>query len=147
MCLRKGHISRECCMKTRPVCGGKYHAAICNHQIGTTSRESEAPPPVVSSCDQTPQSGLNPEAGSFQPHTSTSLLLGARGMVLLQTTRVQIYVPVRPEQVMDARAILDTGSQQSYAMQRVKDALALKVHSNQLMSIATFGYRHGYVML
>jgi hypothetical protein len=78
VCLRRGHISQECRAKTHCFeCGGKHHASICNQVTG----ESEAAPPVVSSCDRASQSGLslNPKAGSFQPTTSASLLVGAKG--------------------------------------------------------------------
>ena len=116
-------------MRTRcSECGGKH---IC---AGTNPRESE-PLPVTNPPDRTP---LNPEAGSFQP-TSASLLVGARGTALLQTARVRIYDPEKPGPSVDTRAILDTGSQQSYATQRVTDALGLKAHNHQSMSIATFG--------
>ena len=133
LCLRKRHITRDCRVRTRcSECGGKHHPAIC---AGTNPRESEAPPPATNPPDRTP---LNPEAGSFQP-TSASLLVGARGTALLQTARVRIYDPEKPGRSVDTRAILDTGSQQSYATQRVKDALGLKAHNHQSMSIATFG--------
>ena len=93
----------------------------------------------MSSHDQVSPSGLDPKAGSFQPTTSASLLVGARGTALLQTARVRIYDPERPGQSVDVRAVLDRGSQQSYATQRVKDALDLKAHGNQSMLVATFG--------
>ena len=37
------------------------------------------------------------------------------------------------------RAILDTGSQQSYTTEKVKDALLLNCHEKRTMSVVTFG--------
>ena len=43
---------------------------------------------------------------------------------------------------MEVRAVLDTGSQQSYATQRVQDALALESHGKRTLSVMTFGSRN-----
>ena len=58
--------------------------------------------------------------------------------MLLQTAIVRVYNPEKPGCSIDIRAIVDTGSQQSYASQRVKDALALKRCRRQTMSVMTF---------
>ena len=80
---------------------------------------------------------LDPEARPFQPQ-NTALLVGTKGAVLLQTASVHAYDPERPEHSMTVRAILDTGSQQSYVSQRVKDTLALKPSCKQTLSVMTF---------
>ena len=82
---------------------------------------------------------LNPGASTFLPPANTSLFIGAKEAVLLQTAKVQIYNPDKPDQALEVRAVLDTGSQQSYATQRVKDVLALESRMQQAMSIMTFG--------
>ena len=125
-------ISRDCRTRTRcAVCNGKHHTSICDGAVNPSPRAPEPTTP-------TQPMGLNPEAPKFQPPTS-SLFVGGKGTVLLQTARVQIYDPEHRERTLEVRAILDTGSQQSYATQRVKQALALKPCSQQTMSIMTFG--------
>ena len=52
---------------------------------------------------------------------------------------MRICDPEQPEQAIEARAILDTGSQQSYATNRVKETLQLTPHRHQSLSIMTFG--------
>ena len=84
--------------------------------------------------------GLNPTAPSFQPPTTTStLLVNTRGPVLLQTARLKLSNPENPERVIEVRAILDTGSQQSYVTDKVKNALSLRCHEKRMMSLMTFG--------
>ena len=65
-----------------------------------------------------------PRAPSFQappsqPPSTSSLFVGAKHAVLLQTAQVRVYDPDKPDRSMEFRAILDTGSQHSYATQRV----------------------------
>lgn len=59
--------------------------------------------------------------------------------MLLQTARVQLFNPENPGRSVEVRAILDTGSEQSYTTEKVKDALLLKCHEKRTMSVVTFG--------
>jgi len=52
---------------------------------------------------------------------------------------VKLFNPEYPGQTVEVRAILDTGSQQSYATSKVKDALSLRCHEKRTMSVMTFG--------
>ncbi len=125
MCLRKGHLIRFCRSKQRcNVCGGKHHSSIC-----TSSGQTESA-----------TTGLNPSSPPFQsPTTTSTLLVSARGPVLLQTAIIKLFNAEEPKRSIEVRAILDTGSQQSYATKRVKDALALKCLEKRTMSVMTFG--------
>ena len=119
ICLRRGHISRECRSRVRcSGCGGKHHLAVC-YKLSTTesvSTNSTQSAGNVSS-DPTPrEAALNPGASPFQPNTSanTTMLVDGRGAVLLQTAKMSIYNPINPERLLTVRAIFDTGSQRSY---------------------------------
>ena len=59
--------------------------------------------------------------------------------MLLQTVRVRLFNPSNPRRLIEVRAILDTGSQQSYTTEKVKDALLLYCHEKRTMSVVTFG--------
>ena len=113
VCLRKGHLGRQCRSKLLcVVCGGKHHPSIC---AKTSPREKE---PAAQT--EPPVTGLNPAASPFQSPTTTSMLLvNARGPVLLQTAKVKLFNPENPERGIEVRAILDTGSQQSYVTDKV----------------------------
>jgi len=78
---------------------------------------------------------LNPGARPFQPHT---LLAGMKGAVLLQTAGVHVFNLENPSCCMKVRAVLDTGSQQSYVSKQVKDTLALTPQRQQMLSVMTF---------
>ena len=136
LCLGRGHLSRQCRSKARcSECNGGHHRSICSGSAGWTQNPQPAGANASSTSSSSPN--LNPEARPYQP-PSTSLLVGAKGAVLLQTTNVRVYDPEVPEHSMNVRAILDTGSQQSYVSQRVRDVLVLKPHRKQTMSVMTF---------
>jgi len=85
-----------------------------------------------------PHVALNPDTPPFQVPTST-LYIGTSKNVLLQTAQVILYNPKRPSSTLKVRAVLDTGSQRSYATDTVKKALNLESKEVQRLSIATFG--------
>ena len=141
VCMARGHISRNCRSKTRcTACNGRHHHTICGER--TELKCSQETPPSSGASQEansdSTASSLNPGAKPFQ-HPSASLLVGAKGAILLQTASVQVCDPERPERSMNVRAILDTGSQQSYASQHVKDTLLLKPRRKHVLSMMTFG--------
>ena len=89
---------------------------------------------------ESPVTGLNPAASPFQPPMTTSMfLVNVRGPVLLQTARVKLFNPENPERMIEVRAILNTGRQQSYATDKVKNVLSLRCHKKLTMFLMTFG--------
>ncbi len=74
---------------------------------------------------------LNPASPPFQPPGTSTLLVNARGPVLLQTAIIKLFNPEEPRRSIEVRAILDTGSQQC--------DLALKCLEKRTMSVMTFG--------
>ena len=143
VCLRRGHLARQCRSNIRcSTCGGRHNTTICSKSATPRGPEDghTGQPRNVNS-QSTP---LNPRAPSFQappsqPPSTSSLFVGAKDAVLLQTARVRVYDPDKPGRSMEFRAILDTGSQHSYATQRVKDNLAVQARERRMMSIMTFG--------
>ena len=84
-----------------------------------------------------PVTVLNMAASPFQPPmTASMLLVNARGPVLLQTAKVKLF---NPERMIEVRPILNTGSEQSYVTDKVKNALLLRCHERRTMSLMTFG--------
>ena len=108
-----------------------------------TLADSVAPSYVVPRVEgerEPPSTLLNPAAPTFQhPATTFTLLVNARGQVLLQTARVRLFNPDNPRRSVEVKAILDTGSQQSYTTEKAKDALLLDCHGKRAMSVVTFG--------
>ena len=147
VCLRRGHISREC--RSRSKCGkcsARHHVSLCAQ---ASANEGSAAPPVATStpgtgltattgAGSTSHVALNPVAPPFQVPTST-FYIGTSNNALLQTAQVVLYNPERPSSTLKVRAVLDTGSQRSYATDTVKKALNLDSKEMQQLSIATFG--------
>ncbi len=142
VCLKRGHIGRECRARLRcSKCSGKHHIAICS---ATKERQGSGglPPKTPVKPTDGERSGLNPMAPPFsepRPDPSTTLYVDASRTVLLQTAQTILYNPESPQTTIGARVILDPGSQRSYITERARTSLKLKPTGQQCMSISTFG--------
>jgi hypothetical protein len=74
-----------------------------------------------------------------QATTSQTMYVGTRTSILLQTAKVNIYKPGMQENRVNARLILDSGSQRSFVTTRVKNQLNLDAEGTENLMIKTFG--------
>lgn len=148
ICLRRGHIGRECRSRSKcSKCCGRHHFTICSRMSREDAKQTSPAVPTIDESSVRPvtlqtnpqTSSLNPNATSFVAPPTTSMYVSAGKTVLLQTARVLVYNPDAPQSSLEIRAVLDTGSQRSYVTNQVKDALALKPEGEQCMSIISFG--------
>jgi len=158
VCLRRGHISRECRSNMKcSKCKGRHHVSICPNtltdstgsgQTGSTilpsTTQSQTDPainqfPVGASATERP--GLNAEAPSFQSQNchSTSLWVNSDQAVLLQTAQALVFNPTAPQMSRHVRMVLDCGSQRSYITDQVVKELSLVPEGEQSLTIMTFG--------
>ena len=71
VCLRRGHISRECKSPKRCVkCNGWHHVSICSQGIGNT--RSNLPGEATAEKKMKPPSGMTPPSHSMQPWNQCS---------------------------------------------------------------------------
>ena len=140
-CLRKGHIGRVCRSSTKCLhCKGRHHTSICEARSQSAGQTEVAS--LAQSSASTTTTGLNPNAPSYNPPTTTSTLCSdQRKTILLQTARGVIQNPQKPQNLIEVRLLLDSGSQKSYLTERAKDLLRLEPAGEQVLSIATFGAR------
>ena len=164
VCLRRGHISRECRRQGRcPKCGGKHHGSICsrgtdssnaipsvpdrsgNTTAASQSRANLSVPSTASSRDESAtaqQSTLNAGAPSFRSQDSrstTSLWVRSDQAVLLQTAQALAFNPEVPQKSQQVCIVLDCGSQRSYVTERLMKELSLNAQGEQPLTIMTFG--------
>ena len=159
ICLRRGHISRECRSSMRcSKCRGRHHISICpssftdssvhtgtgafndtNHSQGSVPDASTSRPPGGSPAAQ--RSGLNAGAPTFQAQAprSTSLWVNSDRAILLQTAQALVSNPNVPQHSRNAHLILDCGSQRSYITERLAKELMLVPEGRQTLTIMTFG--------
>ena len=152
VCLKRGHISKECRSKYKcSKCGNRHHVSICSKtpvsdtttDMTSTSSTSKTHVNLTTTSSQAKASNLNPDATIFQVPTTVSMYIDSNKTILLQTARTCICNVNMPEYSMEIRAVLDTGSQRSYITERAKKALKLKSEDEQRMSIMTFGAQKG----
>ena len=156
VCLKRGHVSRECRSRSRCFsCGGRHHTSICESQnTQAPTKEPPVKPNPVKSC-------LNPSASPFghsgtpqplnnptpmvrfanPPATTdtTGLYVQASRGVLLQTARAIVFNPHQPDRSIEVRVILDSGSQRSYITEQTRRSLGIASQQKKTMSIITFG--------
>ena len=98
VCLKKGHIGKECRSKFKcSKCGGKHHFSIWSRvssegEAHPTSAQASNKPPVksVSSQSHSQTPSFNLDAATFVvPHT-TSMYVDASKTVLLQPAQVLV---------------------------------------------------------
>ena len=129
VCLRTGHMSRECRSKLKcNKCSRRHHMSICSGESvgtrGSSNRTSGAGTaqgvPAASGRRAQNQeagaggTGLNVNASAFPPQNTASLYVTSNQTVLLQTAWTTVQNPSQPTVHRDVRAVLDLGSQRSY---------------------------------
>ena len=146
ICLRRGHISRECrstmkCTK----CGNRHHTSICLKDSPhaephlPSSRPTGGLPVQGTSTSTSSRPGLNSDAAVYPTSSNITLYANLDKAILLQTAQAPVCNPTMPNALMRVRIVFDTGSQRSYVSHRIRDALSLTPEGEQHMSIATFG--------
>ena len=162
VCLRKNHISRECqsnikCFK----CGRRHHGSLCmggqprqqhpNSDPPANQQEPRHPRQPATETEKGDETGIGGKNLPAQPNrerdqqqqqqvtTSQTMYVGTRTSILLQTAKVNIYKPGMQENRINARLILDSGSQRSFVTTRVKNQLNLDAEGTENLMIKTFG--------
>ena len=144
VCLRPGHISRNC--RSSAKCGNcnkRHHTSVCFKTSGT---ESPVDSIKSSSTDVTIRNstnrGLNPETPPFQSSSMTMTCnTGVGNVVLLQTACTFAFNLNNHRKRVVAHVLLDSGSQCSYITSAICKRLGLKPLGTRSVSIMTFGSR------
>ena len=139
-CLKKNHMSRDCRSKDRcKKCRAKHHTAICRDE--GAKKQTPTPNQGHGGGKQpkpTPTGEVIPSGKDAVP--TLSLLTGADSTVLLQTARMKLFNPqAKPRRHREVRAILDTGSQNTYILEEVARRLQLPQVGEEKLKVQTFG--------
>ena len=144
VCLRRGHIGRDCRSTTGCTgCGKKHHASICD-----LSKPSQSSNPQGSGSSPTRQtttqstqinSGQTQRSQTSQLAPVLSMYINSRTPVLLQTAKALVFRPDRPSVMVEVRLILDSQSQRSYVLSKLEETLALTVQQVETLMVKTFG--------
>ena len=115
VCLKRGHISKECRSKYKcSKCGNRHHVTICyKNPVSDTPKDnpstSKTHVHLTTTPSQAQTSNLNPDATTFEIPTTVSMYIDSNKTVLLQTARTYIYNVNMPECSMEIRAVLAKG--------------------------------------
>ncbi|XP_034195156.2 uncharacterized protein LOC117611325 [Osmia lignaria lignaria] len=118
-CLNTGHESRKCPSSQRClVCSGRHHTLLHDGTAAESSptKMGEEIPPTLE-----PVSKIGPDSSS--PTNALSLTVSSRAVALLATAKVTLEAP--SGDTIEARALLDTGSDTSFVTSWVAQALRL----------------------
>ena len=140
VCLRRGHIGRQCTSKGRcPHCHGRHHCSICSNPEPTSKDHEPKDTGKSESTTANLATNMNPAATPFQPSTSTALWTNSNRTVLLQTAQAIVFNLANPRKSRRVRIVFDCGSQRSYVTDHVARSLSLVPEGEQSLSIMTFG--------
>ena len=142
VCLRRGHIGRNCRSSIKfNVCKGRHNTSVCFRSKNERSSHSNSVPDVQdSSASQTQSRGLNPKTPSFEPtQTAATFLANDTSAIFLQTAQATAFNLEQPCKRMKLHLILDSGSQCSYITKNACKRLALRFLGSKSVSIMTFG--------
>ena len=98
VCLRKGHIARQCNSRSRcPHCSGRHHGSICGGQKPALGDDKPKEAGGSTSTMTNLATGMNPAAVPFRTTTSTALCTSGSQAILLQTAQAlfRIQLPWR----------------------------------------------------
>ena len=143
VCLKKGHISKDC-RSSRGCysCWKRHHTSLCrsykpSQQDISQSSQHISPGRQGHNTAQVTHPSTQ-KTNSTESSPVLSMYVSTRTPVLLQTARAQVFQPDKPSNTMDVRIILDSGSQRSYVENRVRETLELPTEQVETIVIKTF---------
>eukprot|EP00794_Sanderia_malayensis_P016989 gene16989-18701_t len=148
VCLKRGHLSRECQSNVRCFsCGRRHHSSICegNQNRTPVSPDTNNSENVnnQSSVDRNSIPNQQQNRQGQQGSSTTAMFVDTRNSVLLQTAKGYVSAPNDPGNSQLARLIFDNGSQKSYVSEELRNKLRLPTLSQETLSIKTFGMNDG----
>ena len=132
VCLRKGHIMKQCDKKCRR-CQGLHHQSICKAHD----------PPKESQTKQDNSKGSEKKDPEGHTVATSTVSLPSRSStrkreVLLQTATTFAFSHDDSE-LVPVRILLDSGSQRSYVTDQLKEKLGLNSLGTETLNLNTFG--------
>lgn len=126
LCLRGGHLARNCKGESRCVkCHGLHHTLICDKDVQINKNGDQVKPSVTSR-----------KGGE----TSTNLCMNdSKRSVLLQTVKAVIVRPEDGAKPATVRMVFYSCSQRSYVSDDIKERMELAVVGREILLIKTFG--------
>ena len=143
VCLRAGHISRNC--RSNSKCfhyQGRHHATICGAKIDKSpicNDSTRLRTPVTAA---QPNVSVNRSANSNVSTLITSDHVNNTS-ILLQTAKAKVHRVDNPDNEIVVRLILDSCSQKSYVSTRLRDRLQLPTVKTEKVIIKEFGNKNG----
>ena len=150
VCLRKGHIGRDCRSSGKcSNCGGRHHFSICSKSKHNgpqdTTRASQKTVQNASPNDQVRATNERLPASNGRPPAVISMYVSTKTPVCLQTACVKVRAPGQATPMVQTRVLLDSGSQRSYISSKLCDELGLKEECKETLLVKTFAADEGRV--
>lgn len=142
VCLRRGHIGRDCHSSFKCTnCKGRHHTSICV-KMNKSKPQGDSVPSCGTSKENSMSRALNPTTSAFEPpQSSSTFFVQGNSTVLLQIAQASIFNVSQPKKKLKVYILFDSGSQCSYITKRACQRLALQSLGMKSLSIMTFGSR------
>ena len=132
VCLRSGHMAKNCrSSRDCQICAGKHHTALCDKEKPEDTRPKEG--------NRQETTRNSTERSNSEKPTSSNVCGSNNASILLQTAIAPVGRPDNPQLKVNARIILDSGSQRSYITNHLKHYLNLNSLGTDNLLIKTFG--------
>ena len=142
ICLRGGHMSRNCTASTKCYkCQGRHHSSICGSRAEVSNLTGNQVP-FQRTYSQRPLQLSTTQSVPQNIPVSTNLYisqLNTNEATLLQTARAQVHRLDDPTKFCNVRVILDSCSQKTYITTRLRDRLDLPTVNTRNVLIKEFG--------
>lgn len=122
-------------------CSGRHHRSICIASTRKAMTTDQTTSPTLTTQMHTHHTPMHTPAPSST--TITYTCVNSQTSILLQTARIQIGNPSTEQPSMEARLILDSGSQRTYVTKQVQETLSLKPIRTETVIIKTFRSKQG----
>ena len=149
VCLRGGHISRDCRSTSKCFrCQGKHHVSICGSHADFRAVDNTAARSFATLHEQnrsqqvTQNTSHNPQNASVSTHISSSCD-SSNTAVLLQTARAKVHRVDSENERCNVRLTLNSCSQKSYVTRKLKERLQIPTISTNKVLIKEFGNESG----
>ena len=143
ICTKRGYHSRNCKSKeTCFRCKGRHHTSICERNKNSSRQHTNNDKSNDSKKSDDNKDSIGNNEQAQQPNTSrtvTNTVASNNKVVLMQTATVVVNSKQNNYNRVKRRLLFDGGSQRTYVLKTLVDAIEAKTIRTEYLAVRTFG--------